>query len=443
MRARASVLHMDADAFFASVEQLQKPSLRGRPVLVGGVGPRGVVATASYEARATGARSAMPMAQARRLCPAAAVLVPRFDAYTAYSAVMMDVLRDLTPLVQPLSIDEAFADLDAGDVTDVITAGAWVRQEVQARTGLSVSVGIGRSKLVAKLASDAAKPGGLLLVDPGGEDDFLLPLPVRALWGVGPATAANLERIGVRTVADLRAQPADTLIQVAGDAHGTHLYAMARGLDDRPVEPVRDIKSAGAERTFPTDLAGRDAIRTGLDQVLPRALARLARKAVAARTVVVKVRTADFTTLTRSVTLTQPTGEDSELAAAAHRALDLAGYSDPVRLLGVSFHALADHSQLTLDLTGDQTAAVGLPADVDVEDLPRSAVPLTTGRAAPGLDVEHPEHGRGWIVAVREHQVAVRFETATSGPGVQRVFVTADAPLTLVGALGPSFVPGD
>jgi len=436
MRARAGVLHMDADAFFASVEQLQKPSLRGRPVLVGGVGPRGVVATASYEARAAGARSAMPMAQARRLCPAAAVLVPRFDAYHAFSRVMMGVLTELTPLVQPLSIDEAFADLDAGDVDDPAAAADLVRHRVHERTGLTVSVGVGRSKLVAKLASEAAKPGGTRVVTPDAEDDFLLPLPVRALWGVGPATAAALERIGVRTIADLRAQPLATLVQVAGSAHGTHLYLMARGLDDRPVEPVREVKSAGAERTFPTDLVGREAIRAGLDAVMPRALARLARTAPAARTVVVKVRSADFTTLTRSVTLPQPTGDPGELAEAAHRALDLAGYADPVRLLGVSFHALADHAQPALDLTGRARPEPDAP-DVDEDAGPPAPVPVTAANAAPGLDVAHPEHGRGWIVAVRPDKVAVRFETEATGPGHQRLLTLGQDPLVLVPAAGP------
>ncbi|WP_158068900.1 DNA polymerase IV [Cellulosimicrobium sp. CUA-896] len=204
LRARATVAHLDADAFFASVEQHQRPSLRGRPVLVGGVGPRGVVATASYEARAHGARSAMPMELARRLCPpSTAVLVPRFDAYAAYSARIMAALHEVTDLVEQISIDEAFADLDAaaGPGTDLEELAQGVRARARELSGLPVSLGLGRSKLVAKLASEAAKPGGVRVVRPEDEDVFLLAMPVRALWGVGPVSAARLDELGVRTVA--------------------------------------------------------------------------------------------------------------------------------------------------------------------------------------------------------------------------------------------------
>ncbi len=199
-------MHVDADSFFASVETRQKPSLARTPVLVGGTGPRGVVATANYEARAFGCHSAMPMAQARVLCPSATVLTPRFPAYAAHSALIMDTLRQLSPLVQPVSLDEAFVDLAAGPFASDPTAGAdLARRLVYNRSGLVVSVGLGRSKLIAKLASDAEKPHGFTVVPPEMEDEFLLPKPVSALPGVGPATDTTLRRLGIVTVADLRA----------------------------------------------------------------------------------------------------------------------------------------------------------------------------------------------------------------------------------------------
>lgn len=364
VRDAATVLHLDADAFFAAVEQRDKPSLRGRPVLVGGVGGRGVVSTASYEARRDGARSAMPMARARRLSPSAAVLVPRFAAYSAYSQVIMGVLRELTPGVEPLSIDEAFADLAVAPdgPPEPEDAAAWLQQRVAELTGLTVSVGVARSKLVAKIASDLRKPGGVVVVRPEDEDDVLLPLDVRVVPGVGPATQGALERLGVRTVADLRRQPLDTLTMTLGEAHGTGLYLMSRGLDDRPVVTSTERKSAGAERTFATDLRGRDVVLSAVDDVVDEALQRLERHGGAARTVVAKVRYADFSTVTRSVTFPHPTAADADLRDAARRAVLAAGVVEPVRLLGVAFHALSPHAQLALDL------------DAHLFDAPRRAV---------------------------------------------------------------------
>ncbi|ADG72996.1 DNA-directed DNA polymerase [Cellulomonas flavigena DSM 20109] len=364
VRDAATVLHLDADAFFAAVEQRDKPSLRGRPVLVGGTGGRGVVSTASYEARRDGARSAMPMSRARRLSPAAAVLFPRFAAYAAYSQVIMGVLRDLTPAVEPLSIDEAFADLTLapGGTPEPEEAAAQVQARVTELTGLTVSVGVGRSKLVAKIASDLRKPGGVVVVRPEDEDDVLLPLDVRKVPGVGPATQGALERLGVRTVADLRRQPLDTLTMTLGEAHGTGLYLMSRGLDDRPVVTTSERKSAGAERTFAVDLRGRDVVLSAVDDVVDEALQRLERHGGAARTVVAKVRYADFSTVTRSVTFPHPTASGSELRDAARRAVLAAGVVEPVRLLGVAFHSLSSHAQLALDL------------DAHLFDAPRRAV---------------------------------------------------------------------
>ena len=467
LRARPTIAHLDADAFFAAVEQHQRPSLRGRPVLVGGVGPRSVVATASYEARQYGARSAMPMEQARRLCPpSTVVVVPRFAAYSAYSARIMAALREVTDLVEPVSIDEAFADVAAavGPETDLEALATGIRERARELSGLPVSLGLGRSKLVAKLASEAAKPGGVRVVGADDEDPFLLDLPVRALWGVGPVSAARLDELGVRTVADLRRQPLDTLLLVAGEAGGTNLYRIARGWDDRPVSTVRERKSAGAEHTFDTDLHGRAAIAGALDPVVDAALARLERHAVAARTVVVKVRLASFTTLTRSVTLSRPTTDESALRDAAHRALRLADVTEPVRLLGVALPARSGHAQrglprgadapedpavpIAAEVVGAEAAggeAVGTEATGAEQVLPPSAsgrVRATAALLAPGLDVATTADGRGWVVRVGDDgRGAVRFETARTGPGYQRWVDPEAEELALVEPLGPDGEP--
>lgn len=455
MRPEPSIAHLDADAFFASVEQAQRPSLRGRPVLVGGTGPRGVVAAASYEARAMGVRSAMSMESARRACPRATVVVPRFDAYSAFSERIMSALRELTDAVEPLSIDEAFADLAAVQPGP----GGWpevartLREHAVELAGVPVSVGMGRSKLVAKLASAAAKPAGVVVVAPEDEDAFLLPMPVRSLWGVGPVSAERLEKIGVRTVEDLRGQPLDTLTMVLGEAAGTNLFRVARGWDDRPVAETRERKSAGAEHTFERDLHGRAEVVAQLPAVVDQAFARLERHGGAARTVTVKVRFAGFSTVSRSVTLPSPTADRAALAEAGGRALDLVDLVEPVRLLGVSFHGLSEHAQLMLDLAappadGDGTADAA-PHDGTAPDDGGALRPVARRRrgrlrhadAAPGLDVRHPEHGRGWVVQARDDgRVAIRFETAATGPGRQRVLDPEAEEIELVGALGPDGV---
>jgi DNA polymerase-4 len=450
MRPEPSIAHLDADAFFASVEQAQRPSLRGRPVLVGGTGPRGVVAAASYEARAMGVRSAMSMESARRACPQATVVVPRFDAYSAFSERIMSALRELTDAVEPLSIDEAFADLAAVEPGPDGWPGVAraLREHAVELAGVPVSVGMGRSKLVAKLASAAAKPAGVVVVAPQDEDAFLLPMPVRSLWGVGPVSAERLDKIGVRTVEDLRGQPLDTLTMVLGDAAGTNLFRVARGWDDRPVAETRERKSAGAEHTFERDLHGRAEVAVQLPAVTDQAFARLERHGGAARTVTVKVRFAGFSTVSRSVTLPSPTADRGALLEAAGRALDLVELSEPVRLLGVSFHGLSEHAQLMLDLAAPPVADDATDADPAPEDAP-ALRPVTRRRrgrlrhedAAPGLDVRHPEHGRGWVVKARDDgRVAIRFETAATGPGRQRVLDPAVEEIELVGAHGPDGV---
>jgi DNA polymerase-4 len=461
LRTEPSIAHLDADAFFASVEQAQRPSLRGRPVLVGGTGPRGVVAAASYEARAMGVRSAMSMASARRACPQATVVVPRFDAYTAYSERIMAALRERSDAVEPLSIDEAFADL--GAVRPGPDGWPGVARDLRERAvelaGVPVSVGMGRSKLVAKLASAAAKPAGVVVVAPEDEDAFLLPMPVRSLWGVGPVSAERLEKIGVRTVEDLRGQPLDTLTMVLGEAAGSNLFRVARGWDDRPVAETRERKSAGAEHTFERDLHGRAEVAAQLPAVVDQAYTRLERHGGAARTVTAKVRFAGFSTVTRAVSLPSPTADRAALHEAAARALDLVELTEPVRLLGVAYSGLSEHAQLMLDLAGpadpagvrDPAGALdpASPGSSDTPDGPgdpdalRPVARRRRGRlrledAAPGLDVRHPAHGRGWVVKARDDgRVAVRFETAATGPGRQIVLDPATEEIELVGALGP------
>ncbi|PJJ74129.1 DNA polymerase-4 [Sediminihabitans luteus] len=481
VRARATVLHADADSFFAAVEQRDKPSLRGKGVLVGGTGPRGVVSTASYEARRLGAHSAMAMARARRLAPAAAVLFPRFAAYSAYSRVIMAELARLSDLVEPLSIDEAFVDLEHSPGGDDPTAAAQgARARIRERTGLAVSIGVGRTKLVAKIASDAAKPDGLLVVEPDDEDAFLLPLPVRAIPGVGPATAAALDRLDVRTVADLRRRALDMLTMTLGESSGTNLYRLARNIDLRPVAVSGERKSVGAERTFAADIYGREAVRTAIDAVADEALQRLVRHGGGARTVVAKVRFADFTTITRSVTLPQPTADEPALRDAAQQAALAAGIDDSVRLLGVSFHNLSPHAQLTLDWDVDETTepvtdatasdpgapeahapdphesvehesvenesvehesveheSVAHAHDEPAPDAVRGSIgsdgaPLTEANARPGLDVEHARLGRGWVVHVRGRAATVRFETSHTAPATSRVLDLDTDPLVLV-----------
>ncbi len=418
MRDEPSVLHLDADAFFAAVEQRQRPSLRARPVIVGGLGPRGVVATASYEARRFGVGSAMPTARARTLCPAGFFLIPRFDAYSAHSAVLMELLREASPLVQPISLDEAFVDLAAGDGGDPLEAADHIRREFWRRTGLVVSIGLGRSKLIAKLASEAGKPHGWTVITAEQEDDFLLPTPVGKLWGVGPATESVLHGIGVRTVAQLRETPQADLVRLLGVAHGTGLHQLALGIDERPVESDRETKSISAERTFAFDITGREAHSAQLNQTFQQARRRLSRHGGAARTVTVKARFSDFTTVTRAITLRQPTTDPRALLGAAEQALAAAAPTgEPLRLLGVGFSGLTDHDQLTLEFDEPAGADSPDPEDDATATGPGLPAPLEAAAAAPGIDVHVPGLGDGWVVAVKETELTVRFEGPQTPPG--------------------------
>lgn len=427
-RAEPSILHLDLDAFFAAVEQRDKPSLRGKPVIVGGLGPRGVVSTASYEARTFGVGSAMPMAQARARCPNAAFLAGRFGVYRRTSNVVMAALAELSPLVEPLSLDEAFVDLAAGADRElspgaVHRIGAELRATIAERTGLTASVGAATSKLLAKIASEQAKPDGIVVVEPGTERDVLRPLPVRALLGVGPATADRLARMGVRTVGELAGVTEAELVDVLGEAHGRSLHRLANGRDDRPVESDRESKSVSVEDTFDHDITDPVLLRGTAVRMARSVAARLAKSGLSGRTVTLKVRAHDFATNTRSATLPGPTDDARTITRLATALLDEIDVTDGIRLLGVGVSGLADWVQEDL-FTGDDAEQA---ADGTTE--PALPEPPAPTRWIPGMDVVHDEHGPGWVWGSGLGRVTVRFETATTPPGPVRTFPAADPAL--------------
>jgi DNA polymerase-4 len=341
-RPDATILHVDLDAFYASVEQLDNPKLRGRPVIVGGIGARGVVSAASYEARRFGVHSAMPMGRARSACPTAVFLSPRFERYTMKSREVMGILESVTPLVEQLSIDEAFLDVSGagrhlGTGSEI---ASYIRGRVSGEAGLVASVGVATTKFLAKLASDLAKPNGLLEVKPGTERDFLAPLPVSRLWGVGPATHARLERMAVRTIGELAALPESSLTSALGASLGTRLHALANNVDPREVIPEREAKSIGAEETYAVDLRGRPACDQELVRIVDRVCGRLRKAQLGARTVTLKIRFEDFETRTRAHTLPVATDVSTVFLATARELLDELDCSRGVRLLGVSLSQL-------------------------------------------------------------------------------------------------------
>ncbi|MFI5757615.1 DNA polymerase IV [Streptomyces sp. NPDC051569] len=467
MRSAPTILHLDMDAFFAAAEQAAKPSLRGKPVVVGGLGPRGVVSTASYEARRFGVHSAMPMGQARRLAPNAAYLVPRFTVYRAISDQVMELLGRLSPLVEPLSLDEAFVDLEAGgsahDTSSARAAGERLRRDILAVTGLTGSVGLAGSKMLAKIGSERAKPDGLVVIEPGTERELLGPLTVRTLPGVGPATGEHLRRSGMTTVAELAEAGEDELVRLLGKAHGASLYRMARGLDDRPVVSERDAKSVSVEDTFDVDLHDRARVRSEVERLADRCVARLRAAGRSGRTVVLKVRRYDFSTLTRSETLRGPTDDPAVVREAAGRLLEAVETTGGVRLLGVGVTGLADFTQE--DLFAQAAARTPAPPpepSAPVDDEPagagREGTPVAGAaveadeapaerRFPAGHDVRHAEFGAGWVQGSGLRRVTVRFEEPGSAPGRVRTFWVDDPelelsePLPLVAAAGQSSCP--
>ena len=334
-----AIVHLDLDAFYAAVEVLENPGLAGKPVLIGGrPGERGVVATASYPARAFGVHSAMPMARALALCPQAIVLPARHKLYREYSRRVMAILHQTSPLVEQISIDEAYLDLtdQIAAWNDAVEIARRLQARVKDQVGLSASLGVATNKLVAKVASDRDKPGGLTVVRPGEEAAFLAPLPARVLWGVGPVTAQRLAEMGVETVGALARLPEQELCARFGK-HGAEMAQRARGTDERPVVTEHERKSVSQERTFAHDLHEPDALRRELWQLSQGVAQRLKRAEMAAGTVAIKLRYADFTTLTRQMSLAVPTDDEQAIYRAARTLLRRAWQRGrPVRLLGVA-----------------------------------------------------------------------------------------------------------
>jgi DNA polymerase IV len=340
-----TVLHVDMDAFFASVEVRRHPELAGTPVIVGGAGNRGVVTSATYEARRYGVHSAMPTSRALRLCPTATVLPGDLALYAEVSRSVMALFRSITPLVEPLSLDEAFLDVSGAGrrLGDPVAIGEYIRARVYDEQGITCSVGVAGSKFVAKLASTRSKPDGLLVVRPAEVMDFLHPLPVGALWGVGAKTEEVLLRLGLRTVGDLAHVPARTLQRAVGQAAGAHLHELAWGRDPRRVVPDEPDRSTGAEETFGTDVDDPAVIHRELLHLAERTAGRLRSTGHLARTVSLKVRFADFTTITRSRTLKVPTDVGQELYDTARALFDALGLDRArIRLVGVRAEGLVE-----------------------------------------------------------------------------------------------------
>ncbi len=464
-----TVLHVDLDAFYAAVEQRDKPSLRGKPVVVGGTAWRGVVATASYEARAFGVGSAMPTAAARRACPWAAYLAPRFAAYRTASSQVMALLADLAGepgLLEPLSLDEAYVDLsgssDGPEDQSVLDRAAAFRELVRERVGLTASVGVATSKLMAKVASDLRKPDALLVVPAGAERGVLAPLGVRALPGVGPATQARLAGLGVTTVGQVADTDARELVSLLGRAAGTALHTAAHGVDHRPVVPEREAKSVSAEETFATDLVDRSLLAAELRRMAERVAERLLASGARGRTVTVKARRYDFSILARSATTAAGApgvATAEEITAAALPLLAAIDTTGGLRLLGVGVSSLGDATaghddpvqEDLLAALAEAEAAVEGETGTTAEPTEPTAPPEPAAPAAPpehaapaappehaapaapswrpGQDAVHAEHGPGWVQGSGVGRVTVRFEGPHTGIGRVRTFAVDDPAL--------------
>ncbi len=336
------IIHVDMDAFYASVEQRDEPALRGKPVAVGGDGPRGVLTTCSYEARRFGCRSAMPSATAKRLCPDLIFRRPRFDVYSAISRQIRDIFLDYTALVEPLSLDEAFLDVtdDQRGIGSATRIAELIRARIKAETGLTASAGVSYNKFLAKLASDQNKPDGLCLIRPGQGAQFVAGLPVRRFHGIGPRGAEKMAALGIETGADLAAKDIDFLRRQFG-AQADYLYRAARGIDLRRVKANRARKSLGAERTFNKDISSGSALREVLERIIALTWERIEKAEAQGRTVTLKLKHADFTLLSRARSLSRPVATREEFAAIGHALLDeVLPLAQPVRLLGLTLSQL-------------------------------------------------------------------------------------------------------
>ena len=400
-----AIIHLDLDAFFASVEQLDDPGLRGRPVIVGGTSGRGVVCAASYEARRFGVRSAMPTAEARRRCPDGVFLSPRFDRYSELSRAVFGIYRRYTPQVEPLSLDEAFLDVTASRALhgEPEAIAAAVKREVRGGTGLTVSAGVADCKMAAKIASDLGKPDGLVVVPPGTTATFLAPLPIGRLWGVGRVTEQALRALGVATVGDLARFPEQVLAEKFG-SQGAHMRALARGDDPRPVVPDEEARSVGAEDTFERDLSGQEALLPQLLDQCVRVARRLREAGLRGRTVTLKIKYADFEQITRRATLDAATDDWAEIYRAIREDLSRADLSRAVRLTGVGVSGFdEDTAQLGLfgaaQPPGGKRAALNAAIDLLADRYGEGAVkPATLAEHAPETlraRIRWPTKGRG------------------------------------------------
>ncbi|RDI65341.1 DNA polymerase-4 [Nocardia pseudobrasiliensis] len=463
MTARRWVLHIDMDAFFASVEQLTRPTLRGRPVLVGGTGGRGVVAGASYESRVFGARSAMPMHMARRLVGVTAVVVPpRGVVYGEVSGQVFETLRSRIPVLETLSFDEAFgepAELVGASVGEVLEFCEGLRALVRERTGLVASVGAGTGKQLAKIASGLAKPDGVRAISPADQQRLLATLPVRKLWGIGPVAEGRLRSVGIETVGAFAALPEQEAVSLLGGSVGAALHRLARGIDDRPVAERAEAKQISAETTYERDILNLTQLRSAIEEMAAHAHRRLTNDGRAARTVVLKLKKTDMSIVTRSFTLPYATENPATLTAAALRSAIDPAQLGPIRLVGVGFGGLSTVRQESLFPELDQDLAARRapgpaersPGALDaldefvapeptlaiaqpVEPGPGPAVPpatrsYTTEFWYPGRDVAHREYGHGWVQGSGHGRVTIRFETRSTGPGPAYTFAADDVDL--------------
>lgn len=434
------VLHIDMDSFFASVEQLARPTLRGRPVLVAGVSGRGVVAGASYEARAFGARSAMPTQRAARLVGNRVVLVtPRKEVYSAASRRVFSVISRQVDTVEQLSIDEAFLEpeeLVGATPGEVVVWAERLRAIIREETGLNASIGAGPGKQYAKIGSDEAKPDGVFVFPPERLLELLHPMAVTKLWGVGPVTAAKLSNIGIETIGQLAAMSQREVEISLGQTVGIALWDLARGIDDRPVAPRAEAKQTSAEHTYAEDLTSKSEVDAAVIRSAGDAHRRLLRDGRGARTVTVKLRMADFHIESRSATLPYATDDLDTLTAVAFRVTRYPEEVGPIRLVGVSYSGLEENRQDVLfpelDQQVVQPSAVtdyetGVSDGVE-ETLTVEPAPTATGWHAT-QDVVHPEYGHGWVQGAGHGIVSVRFETRATGPGFTKTFADDDPDL--------------